>query len=125
MSAAPPRAPTPMSTASMAQALGAGSSSASSTNGGEKIIDCGSAIWGWPENTNGVQNGHSPAAMLWARNWIWGRKCALASQGIVTRPDSQGHPMTTDASTNTTSGGSSDHGAGGADADGAVRKRLS
>ena len=84
--------------ASTAHKLGAPSMSASARNGGEKIIDCGSAICGWPLNTKGAQNGDSPLARLWARNWICGWKCALASQGMVTRPDSQGQPMTIAAS---------------------------
>ena len=74
--------------------------SASTRNGGEKIIDCGSAICGWPLNTKGAQNGDWPLARLCARNWICGWKCALASQGMVTRPDSQGQPMTSAASAN-------------------------
>src|SRR5215472_17677245 len=71
--------------------------SAKARNGGEKIIACGSAIWGCPLNTKGVQAGESPRARLCARNWICGRNCALASQGIVTRPDSQGQPMMSEA----------------------------
>ena len=86
--------------ASTAHKLGAASRSASARNGGEKIMDCGSAIWGWPLNTKGAQNGDWPLARLWARNWICGWKCAFASQGIVTRPDSQGQPMTIAANTN-------------------------
>ena len=39
------------SVASAAHRPGAGFSNASSRKGGEKIIDWGSAICGWPENT--------------------------------------------------------------------------
>src|SRR5262245_24825085 len=93
--------------ASVAHRLGALVSSASARNGGEKIIACGSATWGWPLNTNGVQNGDWPSARLRARNWIWGRKCALASHGMVTRPDSQGQQIASAASANRASGGNS------------------
>jgi hypothetical protein len=98
MSAAPPRNTIASTVTSAAQRLGALFISASARNGGEKIIACGSAICGWPLNTKGAQNGESPLARLWARNWICGWKCALASQGMVTRPDSQGQPMTIAAS---------------------------
>src|SRR5262249_59297849 len=33
-----------------------------------------------------------------ARKWMCGRNCALASQGMVTRPESQGAPMISEAS---------------------------
>ena len=66
-------------------------SSASSRNGGEKIIDCGSAICGWPREHVGMsRTAIRRARSCAARNCICGRKCALASQGIVTRPDSHG-----------------------------------
>ena len=54
--------------ASTAHELGAASRSASTKNGGEKIIDCGSATCGWPLKTKGAQNGDSALAKLWARN---------------------------------------------------------
>src|SRR5262245_31117027 len=46
---------------------------------------------GQPANRLGVQNGDSPIASDLARNCKGGRNCDLASQGIVTRPDSHGH----------------------------------
>src|SRR5215831_1569123 len=95
--AAPPRNTKARTVASWAHRLGAPSMSANSRNGGEKIIDCGSAICGWPLNAKGAQAGDWPCARLWARNWICGKNCALASQGIVTRPDSQGQPMRSEA----------------------------
>ena len=79
-------------------------SSDSSRNGGEKIIACGSAICGWPLNAKGGQNGDWPSARLCARNWIWGWNVALASHGMVTRPDSQGQPMTIAAAAKASSG---------------------
>lgn len=51
MSAAPPTNTMASKVVSAAHRLGAEFRNASSRNGGEKIIDCGSAIWGWPENT--------------------------------------------------------------------------
>src|SRR5262249_55989964 len=98
ISARPPTKVQASTVASWAQRLGAPSMSARARKGGEKIIDWGSATWGWPLNTKGVHAGDSPRARLCARNWIWGRNCALASQGMVTRPDSQGQSMTSEAS---------------------------
>ena len=69
---------------------GSGTSAAASRKNGEKISDCGSAICGIPAKTCGVQNGDWPLCRAWARKANCGKKCAFASQGMVTRPESQG-----------------------------------
>jgi hypothetical protein len=67
---------------------------------GEKISDCGSATWGDPAKTLCVQNGDCPECSACARNWICAWKCAFASNGIVTAPDSQGQHSATQAQQN-------------------------
>jgi hypothetical protein len=94
---------------STAHRLGSPLTSASSRNGGEKIMDWGSATCGWPANTCGVHHGHSPRAMLCARNWICGWKCALASQGMVTRPMIQGQTISSQPPTSVSSAGPNGH----------------
>src|ERR1700720_3389827 len=67
----PPRNSAANTTASAARKLGAGATAASSTWGGEKISDCGSAICGQPAKTLGVQNredGRGRGAEAWRRS---------------------------------------------------------
>ena len=90
ISASPPRASMPNETASAARKPGAGSSAARIRCGREKIRLCGSATCGDPEKTNGFHQGHSPRCSESARNCNCAWKCALASHGTVTRPESQG-----------------------------------
>ena len=80
---------------------------ASARKTGEKISACGSAICGKPLKMKGFQAGLSPAPRLWARNWICGMNVALASQGMVNRPDSHGQPSTSQHRPSAASTGSS------------------
>src|SRR5579871_361085 len=97
MSPRPPQNRYAKVTRSASQKLGVGSNDARARCSGEKISDCGSATCGQPANTFGVQNGDSPRASEDARNCSSGWNCALASQGIVTVPESHGHDRTMNA----------------------------
>src|SRR5205807_2960472 len=77
---------------------GAALASASSTCSGENNIDCGSAMFGQPANTFGVQTGDSAVANARAMNSTGGKNVDFASHGIVTAPDSHGHAGTRNAS---------------------------
>src|SRR3989442_15520574 len=85
---------------SIARKPALGSSKARRKWSGEKISDCGSEICGHPAKTLGVQNGDSPRASEAARKRTCGRNCDLASQGIVTAPESHGQDSTRHASAN-------------------------
>ena len=78
--------------------LGAGDSNASRI-AGEKMSDCGSATWGEPAKTLWFQKGDCPEWIARARNSTCAWKCALASNGIVTDPESQGQQRITHAIT--------------------------
>ena len=58
---------------------GAALASASSTCSGEASIDCGSAMFGQPANTFGIQNGNSPVWNARAMNSTGGKNVDLAS----------------------------------------------
>ena len=77
---------------------GAALAAASSTCSGEVSIDCGSAMFGQPANTFGIQNGDSPVWNARAMNSTGGKNVDLASYGIVTAPESHGHAGTRKAS---------------------------
>src|SRR5712691_7953700 len=96
----PPRNRYANVTPSIARKLALGSSKARGKWSGEKISDCGSEICGQPAKTFGVQNGDSPRASEAARKRTCGRNCDLASQGIVTAPESHGQDNTRHASAN-------------------------
>ena len=58
---------------------GAALANASSTCSGESSIDCGSAMFGQPAKTFGVQNGDSAVAKARAMNSTGGKKVDFAS----------------------------------------------
>src|SRR5436190_20480885 len=87
--------------ASKARRLMSGPRHASRRCSGENISDCGSAICGQPAKTFGVHHGHSPRAIELARNCTCGKNCDLASQGIVTAPESHGEEGRRKARANT------------------------
>src|SRR5262245_1804447 len=76
---------------------GAALISASSTCSGDASIDCGSAAFGQPANTFGVQSEDSPVANARAMNSTGGRRVDFASYGTVTAPESHGQAGTRNA----------------------------
>src|SRR5947209_6770447 len=94
----PPMNRYPNVTASFAHIPGAAPQTASSTWSGENSIDCGSAMFGQPANTFGVQNGDSPLANARAMNSTGGKNVDFASYGTVTEPESHGQAGTRKAS---------------------------
>ncbi len=98
MIASPPANRYAKVTPSIARKPGADDRSASSTCSGDASIDCGSATFGQPAKTFGVQNGDSPVANARAMNSTGGRKVDFASYGTVTAPESHGHAGSRNAS---------------------------
>src|SRR5262249_39065583 len=94
----PPRNKWAKVTASKARKLIDALKAASRTWNGENKSDWGSEICGQPANTFGDHHGHSPRASEFARNCTCGKNCDLASQGIVTLPESHGQAGTRKAS---------------------------